>query len=561
MNLRVATWNEAQSPGTDAQEAAQAGALLDAFLANSIDYIYFKDKQSRFVRYSRSLLEHFDGPDPEWLKGKTDFDLYVEERARSAFNDEQEILRTGKPLIGKLEKGTRADGKTTWVLTTKMAWLNTDGEIVGTFGISKDVTALKETEAKLAETSNLLETMLEHSPDCIYFKDRESRFIRCSSALATLVHVADPEFLRGKSDFDIFLEEHARAAFDDEQRILKTGQPIVSKPEKETHSDGRTTWALTTKLPWRDKAGNIVGTFGSSKDITAIKEAEAKVEQMHRQLLETSRMAGMAEVATDVLHNVGNVLNSLNVSAHLIRGRLQNSKVAALGKLMSMFREHSDDLAAFLTSDKKGKQMPEFLQQLMGVLLSEREEMLKEMLSVTRNIDHIKDIVAMQQNYAQVSGVTERVQITELAEDAVRMHAQGFSELDLRVVRDYEPGLAEIIVDRHKVLQIVVSIIRNAVQACEGSGHQENRLTIRAAAGKGCVRLQVQDNGVGIPRENLVSIFNHGFTTRPGGHGFGLHMSALAAKELGGSLTVESDGAGMGAAFTLQLPLRPPVCE
>jgi signal transduction histidine kinase len=197
----------------------------------------------------------------------------------------------------------------------------------------------------------------------------------------------------------------------------------------------------------------------------------------------------------------------------------------------------------------------------MGVLLSEREEMLKEMLSVTRNIDHIKDIVAMQQNYATVSGVTERVQITELAEDAVRMHARGFSQLDLRVVRDYEPGLAEIIVDRHKVLQILVNIIRNAVQACEASGHQENRLTIRAAAGKDCVRLQVQDNGVGIPRENLISIFNHGFTTRPGGHGFGLHMSALAAKELGGSLTVESDGPGMGAAFTLELPLRPPVSE
>ena len=162
--------------------------------------------------------------------------------------------------------------------------------VIGVLGTYEDVTEHKRAEAELAAASSLLETLLENSPDCIYFKDKQSRFVRYSNAFEKLFNVPEGESLRGKTDFDFFLEEHARPAYDDEQEIIRTGNPIVGKLEKEPHPDGRVTWALTTKMPWRDNEGNIIGTFGISKDVTMIKEAEAELayeRELFQSLLET----------------------------------------------------------------------------------------------------------------------------------------------------------------------------------------------------------------------------------------------------------------------------------
>jgi len=537
---------------------ALASGLLDSLLATSLDLVYFKDRQSRFIRYSRSMLEHIGLTDPGALKGKTDFDCYAEEHARLAFEDEQEIIRTGNPMIGKLEEESYPDGRVTWALTTKMPWRDGDGNIVGIFGISKDVTALKQAEVELAETSRLLETLLENSPDCIYFKDRQSRFVRFSKAFAKLFNVPDAGSLRGKTDFDFFLEAHARPAYEDEQEIIRTGKPIIGKLEKEPHPDGRVTWALTTKMPWRDGEGKIIGTFGTSKDITAIKEAEAKLEQVHQQLLESSRLAGMAEVATSVLHNVGNVLNSVNITAALLKDKLEKSAVSLFGRVIALMNEHSGDLGQFLTADPKGKQVLEALNQLSKYLTAERDGMLSEIDQLRQNIDHINNIVAMQQSYAKVSGLVETIEVSDLVETALRLNADELARNQIQLVRDYNKQLPEITVDKHKVLQILVNLIQNAKHAFEESGRQDKRLTMKIDSLSGRVRLVVVDNGVGIARESMTHIFSHGFTTRKDGHGFGLHSGALSAKELGGSLTAHSDGLGTGATFILELPLQPP---
>jgi PAS domain S-box-containing protein len=536
---------------------ADTSPLFEALLANSLDLIYFKDRQSRFVRYSRSFAQRIPSADPDALIGKTDFDCYAEEHARPAYEDEQEIIRTGKPLIGKLEEETHPDGRVTWVLTTKMPWRDKDGNIIGTFGISKEVTALKEAEAKLTKTGNLLETLLRNSPDCIYFKDRQSRFVHFSRAFEKLFNVSDTNSLPGKTDFDFFTEDHARPAFEDEQEIIRTGKPLIGKLEQETHSDGRVTWCLTTKMPWRDKDGNIIGTFGISKDVTAMKEAEAKLEQVHKQLMETSRQAGMAEVAISVLHNVGNVLNSINVSVGVISDLMKNSKIGRVVKVAALMREHASDLADFMTKDEKGRQLPVFVEQLAVHLAEEQSRVLNEVSSLTKNVEHVKGIVTMQQSYARVSGVLETIKVTDLVEDALRTNAGVFVSHGVELIREYEEPLPEILVDKHKALQILVNLIRNATQACEETSRPDKRLTMRIHTERERVRVTVLDNGAGIKPENITRIFNHGFTTRKDGHGFGLHNGALIAKELGGLLSVRSDGEGKGAAFTLELPCNP----
>ena len=170
-------------------------------------------------------------------------------------------------------------------------------------------------------------------------------------------------------------------------------------------------------------------------------------------------------------------------------------------------------------------------------------------------MDHIKEVVAAQQTYAKASGSKERVQLTDLVENSLSLNASSLQNQNVAVVRQFAPVPA-VRLEKHKVLQILVNLVRNAAQACASSAAPEKRLTLAIAREAGHLHISVANNGVGIPAENLPLIFGHGFTTKKDGHGFGLHTSALAAKEMGGSLTVHSEGAGKGARFTLDFPAR-----
>jgi signal transduction histidine kinase len=284
-----------------------------------------------------------------------------------------------------------------------------------------------------------------------------------------------------------------------------------------------------------------------------VEERTRELESIHKQLVEASRLGGMAEIATNVLHNVGNVLNSVNVSTDLIVESVKKSRVSSLARVVVLLREHAHDLGAFITNDAKGKHLPAHLEQLSEYLIADQEAILRELDSLRRNIEHIKEIVAMQQNYAKAGGVKEVIKVADLVEDSLRMNEGNLSHHRVEVIREFA-NVPPLNVEKHKVLQILVNLLRNAKHACQDSERTDKRVTVRVADGDGRVRISVIDNGIGIPLENLTRVFNHGFTTRKGGHGFGLHSGALAAQEMGGSLTVHSDGPGLGAAFTLDLP-------
>ncbi len=262
----------------------------------------------------------------------------------------------------------------------------------------------------------------------------------------------------------------------------------------------------------------------------------------------------MAEVATGVLHNVGNVLNSVNVSATVVADRLRNSKVSSISRLAELLTEHAADLGTFLTEDPRGKQLPDFVAKLAKHVANEHAVQFEELDALRKNVDHIKEIVSMQQAYAKVSGVIESVAPAMLMEDALRMNAAGLEGVNVTVVREFD-DVPPVDVDRHKAMQILINLIRNAKHALQDGQPQEPRLILRITRqGKETVKMQVIDNGVGIPEENLTRVFQHGFTTKPHGHGFGLHSGANASKEMGGKLSVHSDGPGHGATFTLELP-------
>jgi PAS domain S-box-containing protein len=400
---------------------------------------------------------------------------------------------------------------------------------------------------------DLLRALLDSSPDHIYFKDLQSRFIRSSSAQALQFGMATPDGLVGKSDFDVFSEEHARPAFNDEQEIIRTGLPIIGKVEKETWQDGRPdSWGLTTKMPLRNHEGHIVGTFGITKDISDLKEAERQVVEVHAQLLDASRLAGMAEIAINVLHNVGNVLNSVNVSAALILSNLRASKLQGLARAIELMDNHTGDLGVFLTSDDKGKLIPGYLRQLASVLGVEQRSAITELMALTKNVDHIKEIIAAQQAHAGASMLIEKVQVVELVKDALRINADALARRHVLVVQDIAQ-VPQLPLNKGRVLQILVNLIGNAQQALEGVTDPKLTLRVEISSDQR-LRICVADNGIGISPENLIKVFSHGFTTKKTGHGFGLHSAVNAAREMGGTLTVHSDGSGTGATFTLELP-------
>jgi C4-dicarboxylate-specific signal transduction histidine kinase len=248
-------------------------------------------------------------------------------------------------------------------------------------------------------------------------------------------------------------------------------------------------------------------------------------------------------------------LNSVNVSATLAGDRLRNSKLSRLDQAATLITKHADDLPAF-TASEKGRQFPSYLKKLAYHLAEEQQSVSTELDLLRKNVDHIKDIVAMQQSLAKASGVIEPVQASDLIDDALRMNLSSLTNHNVKIVRDYKTK-REISVEKHKVLQILINIIRNAKHACVDGGRIDKQIILTATdKGPETVQITVRDNGIGIPAENLTRIFSHGFTTRKNGHGFGLHSSANAARELGGSLSVASDGAGTGAIFVLQLPVQ-----
>ena len=292
-------------------------------------------------------------------------------------------------------------------------------------------------------------------------------------------------------------------------------------------------------------------------EIEERKRMQLEVERIHRQLIDASRQAGQAEVASSVLHNVGNVLNSVNTSASIITDQVRDSKAADVSQVAELLIEHQNDLAEFLVRQGRGEPMINYLKALGQRLVSEQAIMLKELQELVRNIDHIKEIVAMQQSYAQVSGVIDKQSIPTLVDDALRMHAAALARHQVRVVRQFDP-VPDVLVDKHKILQILVNLISNAKYALSESAATERLLTLGVKLeGDNLVRVSVADNGVGIAQENLVRIFSLGFTTRQSGHGLGLHSGFFAAREMGGTLLVHSDGPGKGATFTLVFPVQP----
>jgi PAS domain S-box-containing protein len=360
--------------------------------------------------------------------------------------------------------------------------------------------------------------------------------------------MADPEFWRSR------VHPEDREKLPELVSTQFTPETNFSTVYRWVTKDGRVVWGETYVTPATDGNGNITGIRGVTVDITERKNAEAELARMNLKLLSASRHSGMAEVATNVLHNVGNVLNSVNISHAVVSDQVRKSGIANLTQVVRMINEHGNDLGAFLTQDPVGRKLPQFLEKLSSWLEQEQSATLTELGTLGKSIEHMKQIITTQQSYA-MGGVHETVPVEDLAESAIQITGVGLPQHRIEIVREYGE-LPMVNMEKDKVMQILVNLLSNARHAIVDTDCPDRRIVVSTSREDQRINIAVHDTGVGIEPENLQRVFEYGFTTKKDGHGFGLNSSQIAAREMGAEIIAESPGIGKGATFTLKLPLR-----
>ncbi len=479
--------------------------------------LVLKDRDGRRVYANPAYLE-LRKHELKDVLGKTDFDLFPEDLAMKYSLDDQRILETGE-VIHKFEENVDGQGNRTWTEIIKGPLRDPDGNTTGIQILFWDATDRKRTELELERERYLLHALLDNVPDSIYFKDRESRFVRVSRGMAKKFQLEDPSAIIGKTDADIFTEEHARQAREDELRIMATGQPIVGLVERETWPDRPDTWCSTTKLPLYDSAGRVVGTFGISRDITDMVHAEQQLREARDAADRANR--AKSEFLANMSHEIRTPMNGIIGMAELLKHtRLE------------------DDQKSFVEMIEQSAQ------------------------SLLRIINDILDFSKIEAGKLELE--KRAFDLRRCVSHAAKSLAVRAAEKSLELVLEMDPDVPSCVLgDPDRLRQILVNLVGNSIKFT----HQ-GEIAIRVSVAHGppasphyTLQFSVRDTGIGIPHAKQKSIFEAftqadlSTTRQYGGTGLGLSISSQLVAMMGGSIWLESE-VGVGTTFFFTIPFE-----
>jgi len=493
------------------KELIQEQYLMSNLMNSISDHIYFKDLESRFIRVNLTQANMFGMTDPALLTGKTDFDFFSEEHAKQAYDDEQKIVNTGQP-VDMEERETWPDRPDTWVSTTKVPLRDGEGRIVGTFGISRDITKRKKIEEELAAERNLLRNLIDNMPDRIYAKDLKGRFIVCNEALVERMGKTSVEEIIGKSDFDLISHDLAAQYFENEQEIIKTGKPLINHEESMGIVDGISRWNLTTKAPLRDTTGNIIGVVGMGRDITDRKLAEEEI-QLKNELLQTIN-AEKDKFFSILAHDLKGPLSAFLDATQILTEEIHKMPIEDIKEITISMKESASSIYGLLEN------LLEWSRLKRG-----RMEFSPEKLFVKQKITYCTEIL---KESARKKNIT----------------------LNYSLAKELE-----VTADSHMFETIIRNLVSNAIKFTPKSGEIFISATKKP---DNSTEIAVRDTGIGMNKEMISRLFllnektNRNGTDGEPSTGLGLLLCKEFIDKQNGKIRVESE-VGKGSTFSFSL--------
>jgi PAS domain S-box-containing protein len=505
-------------------QLARERDLLQTLLENIPDRIYFKDRESRFIRINRALMLLFGLQSPEQAYGKTDADFYGHEHAGAALQDELRVMQTGQPMMGKVEFENLADGRRSWSLTTKLPLRDRKGWIVGTCGISREISQMKEMEEQLETERNLLRAVIDNLPDLIFLKDVEGRYLLNNMAHVRWLGAVDPAHVRGRTVFDFFPDDVAAEFHKGDMAVADSRQPLINREEHMVDARGNHSWRLTSKIPWLDDEGRTVGLVCISRDVTEQKRVEDHLKAANAEL---------AQNREELLRAVRNLQHAHGELRAVQLQLIEAEKMKSIGRLAAgVAHEVKNPLAIlkmgleFLGTQKPAdEQTPEILHE-MSDALTRADNVIRGLLdfSAPKQLEvRGEDLNAVINNALQL----------------VRGEMKNGTEIE----RELAPNLPLLKLDAGKMSQVFVNLFTNALHAMEEGGILGVRTYVKQLTGVGrnisdsraesfrvgqnIVVAEIDDTGSGIPEDKLAKIFEPFFTTKPTGRGTGLGLSVV----------------------------------
>lgn len=482
---------------------------LDMLMEYIPDRIYFKDKDSRFILANKALANMFGKENPEDLIGKTDFDFFDTEHVRQAFDDEQELMASGIPLVGKIESHLQ-DGEQIWETTTKIPLFNSENAIIGMVGISRDFTRQKQLEDSLKKERDLLQILMDNVPDCIFFKDLDLKYIRANKAVGDSLQIADLTDIYGKCDHDLFPPEMADIFLNNEKEVLQSGKAVINKIENYLSKEGTPVWLSTTKIPARDENGKITGIVGISSDITMQELTKQRFRIAKEKAEEDNKAKSMflANMSHEIRTPMNGVIGMADILSRTELNPEQQEYLDIIMKSGQTLLVLVNDILDF-SKIESGKLVLESVPISIRSIVEEVAD-IQTILAANKSIDLITYVDPRVPGYVKGDYVRLKQVITNLVNNAIKFTSRG-----------------EVCIQAEYVRSI-------------GTAHE--------------ILFNVKDSGIGISREDQKKLFKSfsqvdASTTREyGGTGLGLAISRNLVKKMGGKLQIESEK-GKGSVF------------
>lgn len=511
--------------------------LLRSLMENIPDAIYFKDLRSRFTKVNQSMARYYNHK-VEDLVGKSDFDLFTKEHAQPAYEDEQRIIKTAKSIVGKIEKETLIDGTVKWVNTTKVPLRDQQARIIGTMGISRDISDLKSVQDNLTEEHRLLSTILNNVPDRIFAKDRKGQYIASNWLHLKFLGVTSEEEVLGTTLYEHVSKEHADKYFDEDMEIMRTGIELINSEERRENKDGTVLWYLTSKVPLIDESGKCVGLVGISRDVTIQKENEEKLRNTievlndtQLQLIEAEKLKTVGRLAAGVAHEVKNPLNVVSLGAEY----LQNT-------------------------------------------INSPQDLVNIVADMKHAVEKANTVISQLLDYSSPHEVTtEPKDLNKVIREVLAMMRHNFNEARIEVASDLAEDLPLVAIDNQKMDQVFINLFLNAVGAMKGGGvltirsyaqqmkstgpNVSSELTELFKVGERIVVVEIADTGHGISDKSAEKLFDPFYSTKSTGKGTGLGLSVTRSiiEMHRGMITLKNRPDSRGACAILYFPVSQPL--